>query len=177
MLRCLYTCRSRRNTVTVPEPPRSKRDITTMRYNVRDASTMLPRYAIAPPVLTLERCQAAVRPHNVDKCCASVTLSELWYFQGLRGNCTLTTSGIRTCVSCWPETREQVKPSGRILDNWNAFVLTNKIFRGYLFWTLSTSLLFLRSTTLPGWPAFLKFVAAKLSPLSIRYPKSVSRLD
>ena len=48
-----------------------------MRYNVRDASTMLPRYAIAPPVLALERCQAAVRPHNVDKCCASVTLSEL----------------------------------------------------------------------------------------------------
>ena len=48
-----------------------------MRDNVRDAYIMLPRYAIAPPVLTLERCQAVGRPHNVDKCYPSVTLSEL----------------------------------------------------------------------------------------------------
>lgn len=40
-------------------------------------TTMLPRYAIAPAyVRTLQSC--CDRPHNVDKCFASVTLSEVW---------------------------------------------------------------------------------------------------
>ena len=40
---------------TVPEPPRSRSNIKLMRYDVRGyaSNTMLPRYAIAPPVLTL----------------------------------------------------------------------------------------------------------------------------
>ena len=64
VLQCLYTCRSRRNTVTVPEPPRSKTNLTLMRYNIRGyaSNTMLPLYTIAPPVLNtmLERYKAAV---------------------------------------------------------------------------------------------------------------------
>ena len=41
--------------VTVPEPPRSRSNTTLMRYNIGGyaSNAMLPRYAIAPPMLTL----------------------------------------------------------------------------------------------------------------------------
>ena len=43
------------NTVTAPEPPRSRSNITLMRYSVCEyaSNTVLPRYAVAPPVPTL----------------------------------------------------------------------------------------------------------------------------
>ena len=70
--------------VTVPEPARSKSNITLRRCNVINSgyasNTILPRYAIVSPVLTL--CSNAtkplcVRPYNVDKCYPSVALSEV----------------------------------------------------------------------------------------------------
>ena len=69
--------------VIVLEPPRSRRNVTLVRYNVRGYAfnIVLPRYVIASSVLTLflGRGQAAVRPHNAEKCYLSDTLSEACY--------------------------------------------------------------------------------------------------